>query len=333
MVAAEAGGAPSAARKRWSILRGALLREAGSAGGGAEADDVSVRRHAGFGLIPRSPAASDGPKDPQFEHIAYELPGGRRLLLRQRVAASPQNFAATLNDFRVSAQSGVDNTGNVCLWPAEEVLAYYIVSNPALFRDTRVCELGAGVGLASFALAAAASPARACATDGNPLVVENLAHNAAACGADLPRPLEARCLPWQDPVPPDMRGAFDWVLAADCCFFEQYHDGLLETVWNLLAPCTPPPHSSDDPDETPVHYVVPRPPAALFVAPRRGRTLENFVRRASERGFDTELREEYDGEVWRRHEAELRAGGGRYDPGLHYPLLLVLTPRRFAATL
>ena len=53
-----------------------------------------------------------------------------------------------------ACQKKVDNTGNVKVWPAEEVLANYLIKNAHLFEGKDICELGAGKsGLAAIALA------------------------------------------------------------------------------------------------------------------------------------------------------------------------------------
>jgi hypothetical protein len=82
--------------------------------------------------------------------------------------------AVTLKDMRDSFATGVDNTGNVCLWPAEEVMAHYILSRASEFEGKNICELGAGVGLCGLAMARALKTNSLLLTDGNAQVVDTL---------------------------------------------------------------------------------------------------------------------------------------------------------------
>jgi calmodulin-lysine N-methyltransferase len=82
------------------------------------------------------------------------------------------NADVELNDFTVSQQHNVDSTGLVCMWPAEEILTYFCVLHPDLFRKKRVIELGAGYGLAGLAIAACTEASEVLLTDGNPQVVD-----------------------------------------------------------------------------------------------------------------------------------------------------------------
>ena len=74
-----------------------------------------------------------------------------------------------------SSLIGFNNTGNVCVWPAEEALAIYCLENKEIFEDKSVLELGAGMtGMAAMILARLAKVRRVHITDGNELSVENL---------------------------------------------------------------------------------------------------------------------------------------------------------------
>ncbi|CAN0426088.1 unnamed protein product, partial [Discosporangium mesarthrocarpum] len=83
---------------------------------------------------------------------------------------------------------GVDNTGNVAVWPSEQVLLHYVLSGdggggggeggttlPPALDGARVLELGAGMaGLAGLGIAACSSAREVVVTDGNPGCVSNL---------------------------------------------------------------------------------------------------------------------------------------------------------------
>ena len=104
-----------------------------AAGDSEELRAVSVRRHAGFGLIPReltTTPSCEPPPPPEaaepitFEWWRHELRGGGHALTRQR-----KEGKVTLQDMIQSRETKVDNTGNVCLWPSEEVMTWHLLEH------------------------------------------------------------------------------------------------------------------------------------------------------------------------------------------------------------
>jgi calmodulin-lysine N-methyltransferase len=99
----------------------------------------------------------------------------------------------SIKDLLAAADSKIDNTGNICVWPSEDVLAWYMlrhcVAAPArAFQGKHVLELGAGMaGVAGMMIAAVTDASSVVLTDGNAAAVklleENVERNKAATGS------------------------------------------------------------------------------------------------------------------------------------------------------
>eukprot|EP01114_Cavostelium_apophysatum_P017853 TRINITY_DN5395_c0_g1_i1.p1 TRINITY_DN5395_c0_g1~~TRINITY_DN5395_c0_g1_i1.p1 ORF type:complete len:262 (+),score=30.16 TRINITY_DN5395_c0_g1_i1:125-910(+) len=155
---------------------------------------------------------------------------------------------------------GFDNTGNVHIWPSEEMLGNYCVANAHLFRDRSVCELAAGCsGFAGLIVACLGNASKVLITDGNSQSVESIKSNIAINKDTIgdATHVEAKQLLWNREEAVN-EGLFDFILAADCLFLEQYHSDLLHVLLSCLA--------SDG--------------AVLLFAPERGHSRENFFQKA-----------------------------------------------------
>jgi calmodulin-lysine N-methyltransferase len=334
------GMAASAARARWRLARALLLRGGRDDDGkaedssrvlrgarlGEEEKRVSVRRHSGFGLLhlvrhgeqvaaERAESGEAAAPPEAIELATVPLAGGRGLLLATQFA---RRSAAT--ELRVARESGVDNTGNVCIWPSEEALAYVAarLAQRGAVPCARVAELGAGMaGLAGLYLAATCGSAvqSVWLSDGNPLAAACLAQQVrlnSALWAASSTHAWASPLKWSESLsarelPVGVApGSVDLLLVSDCLFFTEYHAALLHTIDLLLEPLG----------------------VALLLCPRRGNTLRRFVELARATGGWTVLEEdEYDAEVAARH-ARFLAKDPDYAPDLHFPVLVTLRRAR-----
>ena len=91
------------------------------------------------------------------------------------IVFSFDNNRFVANHFSMKELTGFNNTGNVCIWPSEEVLAHFVKKRPELFAHKRVLELGGGMTcLAGLAVASTSSAALVNLTDGNAASVENV---------------------------------------------------------------------------------------------------------------------------------------------------------------
>ena len=382
-IAMTSGRTSSVAKRRWKILRCAVVEAAKAEAEKAKADEeeeISVRRFSSFQLFrvghidPPVLGTSDGENRPlKRKHISdrrdptaterdgdggddvvswleYRLGEEKRKSLKICLR-SPKISLRDLADF-----GNVDNTGNVCVWPAEEVLAFYLARRPGLVRGKVVVELGGGMTcLAGLVAAKWAGAKSVVMTDGNVKAVENVGRILEA--NDLvggrhdgdrvpPRPADAStttttaCNGASDPgasddaqpvalcpdttttppLPPppfstrllrwdavaahasDLRHSVDVVIAADCLFFDAFRQSLVDSLVFLLA---------DSADAV-----------ALIFAPRRDRTMDDFIRSAEESHLAVSMKEDYEDEVTARLIEARKTGGSSFDEDIHYPLLL-----------
>ncbi|XP_008440829.1 calmodulin-lysine N-methyltransferase isoform X2 [Cucumis melo] len=299
---------------RWKILRQALIPRSSSRNEDqSEIDTKHISRRAknGFNLIPSS--ITDDIEDEGaggfsvshcYDHrrdrrVCYTLPidGAPKLFLKQRM-----DDVADLDDFKICNKYDIDNTGLVCHWPSEDVLAYFCLLHRDLFRCKRVIELGSGYGLAGLVVAASTEASEVVITDGNPQVVESM--NSKAFGGTR---VDSLTLHWNQENISNVSGSFDLIIASDCTFFKEYHRGLARMVMSLLKKA----ESSE----------------AIFFSPKRGDSLMKFLEEIKADGLHFSVTEKYDAEVWKLHEKF--SNGDDSWPGYEkdhcYPLLVRIT--------
>ncbi|XP_020205591.1 calmodulin-lysine N-methyltransferase [Cajanus cajan] len=301
---------------RWKILRRALLSRSSPPDPDEQSqmiiNRISRRTTHGFNLIPShviddelGSNKHDG-SSARDARVCYTLPipGAPQLFLTQRV-----DNCADLSDFEICNRYNIDNTGLVCNWPSEDVLAHYCLSHADIFRSKKVIELGSGYGLAGFVIAAATEASEVVISDGNPQVVDytqrNIEANSGAFGDTV---VKSMALHWNQEDTSNVADAFDIVIASDCTFFKDFHRNLACIVKHLLSKAG----SSE----------------AIFLSPKRGNSLNLFLEVVKENGLHFSVTENYDREVWKRHEGFLnedRNSWPSYEKGHSYPLLIRIT--------
>ena len=259
---------------------------------------------------------------PSFsEEQKEEKEGEGRLLFTRESAPRRKLGAAELLSH--SQNEGVDNTGNVRVWPSEEILLHALLSVfegrellaggveqeqdwvgrvSALRREgVRLLELGGGMtGLLGMGLATFCE--EVLLTDGNEHCVRNLAvcvemnRVEGVAGAEG---VSARLLRWST-APSELEDCLssppNLVVASDCLFFEDFHSDLIRLLAFLLG------------DRR--HGAAAR--CALFLQPERGGSLSRFLQRLEDEApslayerydlFSELVREKFEGveEAFRR---------------------------------
>ncbi|XWS33871.1 hypothetical protein CRYUN_Cryun22dG0120100 [Craigia yunnanensis] len=289
---------PSASSLRWGILRRAVLHRAKNLED--ESRFISRKAAKGFNLIPCQLLHHD--HESRDARLCYTLPiqGSPKLVLTQRVDNN-----ADLSDFEMCNRFNIDNTGLVCQWPSEDVLAYFCLSNADMFRSKRVIELGSGYGLAGLAIAAATEALEVVISDGNPQVVDYIQHNINInSGAFGETRVKSMKLHWHQKEISNLSHTFDVIVASDCTFFKEFHKDLARITQLLLKNVGP--------------------SEAIFFSPKRGNSLDKFLEEIENNGLLFSITESYDTEIWKRHQQYINGDDSwaGYEKDHCYPLLI-----------
>src|SRR3990167_477038 len=282
-------------KKRWEILKTALSENVLS----PQASTFSGFQ--GYSLF--TVQKYEKYEEEQHDYFLYEFEG-QRFLVRQRKLG---NTFLSKEELFCS-----DNTGNIRIWPSEEVLGYFMLENSPLIKNSKtVIELGAGMsGIGAMCVALINPSCNVWITDGNTNCVRNLQKivevNKQEGFLDMGTNIQVCELLWQNLEQIEsLKFFFDLVIIADCLFKEEFHESLI----NLLD------------------FIVASEGMCIILAPSRGGSKNRFLNKIKEGKqfiFTQEMR--FDERLWEKHSMLLEEMEKHsYEPMNHYPSLIKLS--------
>lgn len=282
----------SAAKERWKILAQALKKKK------KDKFESSVRNFVGYELYDISKNEKMDIKSIE-KWYSYQLKGSQNV-------KSPISVRFLSDQFTAEELFGFNNTGNVCIWPSEEILSYYCDKFQHLLKNKRIIELGCGMSaLAGLQIATTIETKKVCLSDGNSKGIDNLNVMLEANKEKLLNSsnVDTLLLEWNEDIAVNKKvqhlaKSFDVIISADCLFFTNFHKALLNTIQFLLA--------SDG--------------IGIFFAPRRSGTLDKFVESAK-KIFDVKVEEHYDEDIWMKYQG-FKQTIDNFNEDLHYPILV-----------
>ena len=205
--------------------------------------------------------------------------------------------------FTLHEINGFNNTGNVCIWPAEECLTTFCLENPHYFNNKLVIELGAGMtGLAGLIVAQVCGSQNVTLTDGNESSVRNL--DAIIKENDLFTNVNAQVLKWDDiDKHSNMQHHFDIAICADCLFFDTERPHLIKCLSKILKPNG----------------------IGVIVAPRRSGTVEHFVdlmNNEKSKFHPVKVDSQYSKQIWLRRQELISYHSAEFNEDTDYPVML-----------
>lgn len=94
---------------------------------------------------------------------------------------------------------------------------------------------------------------------------------------------------------------YDFILCADCLFFDESRSALVDSINHFLAENG----------------------KALVMAPKRGKSMNLFIKKSIAKGLQCEIFTFYSKDVWDRHQKFMQSS--LYNEDIHYPILIKLS--------